>query len=124
MSKILKRFLLIVPMVACLCALSTTAQQANIKSVVSSGSATQISGKGNPSGETKAFTGGFVEDYCDQSEVIDIPPIFGFPGITIAFGTGCGENSDQNCVSAASYSGGKFSFHVQCEEVEDEEDAN
>jgi len=120
MSKSIKRLLLIVPMMACIFALSSTEQQANTSNFISSTSESinainpiKPINNHNIEEPTPLYQAG-VEILCDEIEIFEIPPIFGFGGATVGFGTGCGENSDQDCVASAILLGGKLVVHVEC----------
>ena len=111
MSKSIKRLLLGVAMVACMFGLSSTEQQANTKNIINGNSLSTIN---NNIEEPTALYQVGVEILCDEIEIFEIPPIFGFGGATVGFGTGCGENSDQDCVASAILLGGKLVVHVEC----------
>lgn len=119
MSIAIKRLLLIVPMVLCLFAVATTQQHADtgnsIKSNTINTTAFNVAKTlvNNIEEPTALYQVG-VEILCDEIEIFEIPPIFGFGGATVGFGTGCGENSDQDCVASAILLGGKLVVHVEC----------
>jgi len=119
MSIAIKRLLLIVPMVLFLFAVATTQQHADtgnsIKSNTINTTAFNVAKTlvNNIEEPTALYQVG-VEILCDEIEIFEIPPIFGFGGATVGFGTGCGENSDQDCVASAILLGGKLVVHVEC----------
>lgn len=95
-------------MVACLFWLSTTEQQANSNNFTNTNTSTNNIEEPNP------LYQGSGDILCDEFELFELPPIFGIGGITVGVGTGCGENSDLDCVGAMAFIGGKLIVTIEC----------
>lgn len=117
MFNVIKKFLLVIPMLICLFGLQNvnseqvmaqTVNVANLRSTnISIEEPTMKDGV-----ENNRWTDFDVD--CEEIQTLFIPPIFGFCGISIAFGSGCGEDSNYSCVSALQFCGGSLTIHTEC----------
>jgi hypothetical protein len=133
MLRKVKRFLLVVPMIACMFALSVTEQQTNamVISTVNNSNNTNVNHINNNTGTIINNTniinnGSYINSgnvvmeplplqiiSCSEVETVDIPPIFGFCGFSISFASGCGD-SNQSCVGVVASCGGRVTVHIEC----------
>jgi len=126
MNKV-KRFLLILPMLVCLFGISNNEQEVNAANTINTAKAINAT---NLTNSASTSTSTSVEDpvnkdeiennrldfdiECEEIQTLFIPPIFGFCGISIAFGSDCGEDSNYSCVAAVQFCGGSLTMHTEC----------
>ena len=124
-----KRFLLILPMLVCLFGIGNNQQEVNAANTINAANTTRAVNATNVT--NLASTSTSVEDPvnkdeiennrwtdlaidCEEVETLFIPPIFGFCGFSIAFGSDCGEDGDYSCFAAVQACGGGITIHSEC----------
>jgi hypothetical protein len=115
MNKV-KRFLLILPMLVCLFGISNNQQEVNAANTINLTNLTSRNiNAEDPVNKDEIENNRLDFDIeCEEIETVFIPPIFGFCGISIGFGSGCGEDSNYSCVGAVQFCGGSLAIHTEC----------
>ncbi|MBL8196142.1 MAG: hypothetical protein JNM06_20285 [Blastocatellia bacterium] len=125
MFNAIKKFLLVMPMLVCLFGIGNNQQEVNAANTINTAKAINATNLTN-----SASTSTSVEDpvnkdemennrldfdiECEEIQTLFIPPIFGFCGISIAFGSDCGEDSNYSCVAAVQFCRGSLIMHTEC----------
>lgn len=123
-----KRFLLILPMLVCLFGIGNNQQEVNAANTINAANTAKAINATNLTNSASTSTS--VEDpvnkdeiennrldfdiECEEIQTLFIPPIFGFCGISIGFGSDCGEDSNYSCVAAVQFCGGSLTMHTEC----------
>ncbi|MFY9222687.1 MAG: hypothetical protein WAQ98_08455 [Blastocatellia bacterium] len=114
-----KRFLLILPMLVCLFAIGNNQHEVNAANTINATNATNLTSKNinveEPVNKDEIENNRLDFDIeCEEIQTLFIPPIFGFCGISIGFGSDCGEDSNYSCVAAVQFCGGSLTMHTEC----------
>lgn len=121
-----KRFLLILPMLVCLFGIGNNQQEVNAANTINAANTAKAINATNLTSrninaedpvnkdeiENNRWTDLDIE--CEEVEALFIPPIFGFCGFSIAFGSDCGEDGNYSCFAAVQACGGGITIHSEC----------